>query len=98
MRIIARAALSAVFLTALIVLNSCGRGSGSGGGDAAAPVGRFAFVANQADGTVSIYALDGPTGALRHNGYVLAGATPISVSVDPSARFAYIANFTSNNI
>jgi hypothetical protein len=60
---------------------------------------RFAYVANQGDDTVSIYIVDATTGQLRHNGYVAAGTGPSSVTVDPSGRFAYVANqFPDNNI
>ncbi len=56
---------------------------------------RFAYVANGTSNTVSIYTVDGTTGALRHNGYV-AATIPISVTVDPSGKFAYVANYTAS--
>jgi uncharacterized repeat protein (TIGR01451 family) len=61
---------------------------------------RFAYVANESDNTISIYIVDATTGQLRHNGYVVAGTTPFSVTVDSSGRFVYVANFSSstNNI
>src|SRR5262249_48280635 len=58
---------------------------------------RFAYVAN-GDNSVSMYIVDATTGQLRHNGYVAAGANPLSVTVDPFSRFAYVANANSNNI
>jgi DNA-binding beta-propeller fold protein YncE len=58
------------------------------------PSGRFAYVANQGDGTVSAYTIDSTTGALTQlgNSPFLAGRAPVSVAVDPSGKFAYVAN------
>jgi DNA-binding beta-propeller fold protein YncE len=53
---------------------------------------RFAYVANEFDDTVSMYIVDTTTGQLRHNGDVAAGNGPVSVTVDPFGRFAYVAN------
>src|SRR5712691_6246342 len=53
---------------------------------------RFAYVANEISNTVSIYTVDAQTGQLRLNGYVTAGVAPHSVSTDPNARYAYVAN------
>lgn len=55
---------------------------------------RYAYVANSTDNTVSGYIVDDVTGQLRPNGYVFVGAntSPRSVTVDPSGRFAYVAN------
>src|SRR5712691_3255658 len=60
---------------------------------------RFAYVANELNGTVSMYIVDATTGQLRHNGYVaiVGGLSPISVTVDPFGRFAYVANMSSGN-
>jgi 6-phosphogluconolactonase (cycloisomerase 2 family) len=59
---------------------------------------RFAYVANQNNGTVSVYTVNAKTGQLRSNGYRLAGESPQQVTVDPSGRFAYVANQGSNSI
>jgi len=59
---------------------------------------RFAYVANVADNTVSMYTVNVTTGQLRSNGYVIAGTGPRFVTVDPSNKFAYVANIASNNI
>jgi len=61
-------------------------------------VGRFAYVVDYFDNTVSIYTVNPTTGQLRHNGYVPVGVNPQSVVVDPSGRFVYLANRLSNNI
>jgi 6-phosphogluconolactonase (cycloisomerase 2 family) len=55
------------------------------------PFPRFAYTANRS-GTVSIDVIDSATGQLRHWGYVLAGDGARSVTVDPSGRFACVAN------
>ena len=68
------------------------------------PAGRFAYVANQVSfplpGNVSAFAIDGTTGALTPvaGSPFLAGTRPSSVAVDPTGRFAYVANFSSNNV
>lgn len=57
-----------------------------------AVVPRFAYAANASDNTVSVFSVDAGTGQLRHNGYVAAGTIPVSVTVDPLGKFAYVAN------
>ena len=59
---------------------------------------RFAYAANQNDGTISIYTVNADTGQLRHNGYAAAGSEPYSVTVEPSGKFAYAANSGDNII
>lgn len=54
--------------------------------------GRYAYVANSGDNTLSIYSLDPATGQWRHRGYAPTGQNPVSVAVEPSGRFAYVAN------
>ena len=58
------------------------------------PSGRFAYVANHGDDTVSAYTINSSTGALRaiSGSPFAAGNHPDSVTVDPSGRFAYVAN------
>jgi 6-phosphogluconolactonase (cycloisomerase 2 family) len=65
--------------------------------------GKFAYVVNNGSGDVSAYRING--GALTHilctgnvsacntsNNNFWAGTNPISVAVDPSGKFAYVAN------
>lgn len=61
---------------------------------------RYAYVANNSDGTVSGYIVDALTGQLRPNGYVYVGqgTAPSSVAVDPSGKFAYVANSQTNTV
>jgi len=62
------------------------------------PSGKFAYVANGGDGlagffgSVSMYTVNATTGALSSLGKVAAGLFPNAVAVDPSGRFAYVAN------
>src|SRR5262249_55290077 len=61
------------------------------------PTGKFAYVANAGDfreaGSVSMYTINPTTGALTSLGTpVAADVGPLSVAVDPSGRFAYVAN------
>ncbi len=84
-------------LLIISILGACG-GTGSDGGGGGLPVTptgivpRFAYVANSTDSTVSMYTVNAVTGQLRHNGYVTTGANPVSVSTDPSGKFAYVVN------
>jgi 6-phosphogluconolactonase (cycloisomerase 2 family) len=73
--------------------------AGSGAISAAAdPFGRFVYVANAFDNTVSQYAIsvDGKLGTIMVNTFpvptVPAGTQPQSVAVDPSGRFVYVVN------
>ena len=69
------------------------------------PSGRFAYVANAelsggigGTGNVSMYTIDVTTGALTSIGTIAAGSNPASVAVDPSGKFAYVANGGSNSV
>jgi 6-phosphogluconolactonase (cycloisomerase 2 family) len=57
-------------------------------------VARFAYQVAD-DSTISVYAIDGSTFRLRHNGYYLAGTNRSRcLAVDPSQRFVYSPNLT----
>ena len=73
--------------------------SGQGGG--------FAYVANCGSacggtglGDISAYAIDGITGALTPvaGSPFATGLFPQSVTVDPTSKYAYVANESSNNV
>ena len=59
----------------------------------------FAYVANQG-GDVSAYKIDSTTGVLSKvlGSPFQVGAGPQSVAVDPSGKFAYVANARSNDV
>jgi YVTN family beta-propeller protein len=66
------------------------------------PAGRFAYAANflafngnDFVGTVSVYTVNATTGALTSVGAVDAAFRPRSVTVDPSGKFAYVANYST---
>ena len=63
------------------------------------PSGRFVFSAS-IDGTVSAFAIDPASGALAAvaGSPFTAGTSPSAIAVAPSGRFAYVANFGSNDI
>ena len=63
------------------------------------PLGRFAYVANKGDDSVSGYSI-GPHGALTPipGSPFTAGSDPVDVAVDPSSKFVYVANASSNNV
>lgn len=56
------------------------------------PTGRFAYVVNSGDGTVSAYLIIASSGALSWAESVSAGTSPSSVTVDPTGKFAYVVN------
>jgi 6-phosphogluconolactonase (cycloisomerase 2 family) len=68
------------------------------------PSGRFAYVANYGTGApgmsgVSAFSINAATGWLTSLGaLVAAGSNPISITVDPTGRFAYVANSNSNDV
>ena len=71
------------------------------------PSGRFAYVANScvsgndcSVGSVSAYTINSSSGALRAvaGSPFAAGSGPDSVTVDPSGRFAYVANSGDNTV
>jgi 6-phosphogluconolactonase (cycloisomerase 2 family) len=72
------------------------------------PAGKFAYVANNGTNSVSAYAINASTGALTRIDCgggagcnvedFTAGASPWSVTVDPTGKFAYVANLSSASI
>jgi 6-phosphogluconolactonase (cycloisomerase 2 family) len=48
--------------------------------------------------SVSTYVVDAAAGRLKYIGKVAAGTSPFSVAVDPSGRYAYVANLNSANV
>ncbi len=66
-----------------------------------APSGKYAYVTNFSDNTVSQYTVDA-TGAIALSSMtpstVAAGAGPVSVTVDASVKYAYVANFGDNSV
>jgi DNA-binding beta-propeller fold protein YncE len=69
------------------------------------PTPKFAYVANEcasscSAGNVSAYTVNSSTGTLSavSGSPFAAGNTPLSVTVDPSARFAYVANLYGDNV
>ena len=67
------------------------------------PSGKFAYVMATASGTgsagsVSTYTINATTGALTSIGTIAAGKNPVSMVVDPTSKFAYVANSSSNDV
>jgi len=67
------------------------------------PSGRFAYVANGGNpASVSAYSINSGTGALTPVGLPLAltdpQSQPLSVAVDPTGRFAYTANVSTDDV
>ncbi len=65
----------------------------------AVPPTRFAYALNQFDLTITTYTVNLITGQLRASGYIQTpGSAPSNVVVDPSGKFAYVPDFTSNTV
>ena len=47
---------------------------------------------------VSVFAIDAASGALTPTSTALAGINPVALTLDPSGRFAYVANLSSDNV
>jgi YVTN family beta-propeller protein len=72
------------------------------------PSGKFAYLATAsstpgAAGNVAMFTINAATGALTSIGTVAAGtinaeSAPTSIVVDPTGKFAYVANFGSNDV
>ena len=91
-----------------------GGGGGGGAGSAPPPpptiVSGFAYVANSAFNDISAFTINAVTGALTpipcgsgagcsiNNNNFRAGTNPVSVTVDPSAKFVYVANQIGNDV
>ena len=81
-------------------------GTGSGGlsltvaPSRSGQVGKFLYTPDATTNSVSMYAIDSATGALKPlvPNRIGAGFQPVSVAVDPSGRFVYVANEGSNNV
>jgi len=64
------------------------------------PGSRFAYIGNQSDGTISIYALNENSGNLRDIGYAVnpSGQGQESITTDVNGKFLYLANAASSEI
>ena len=62
-------------------------------------VGRFAYAANAADNTVSVYSIDSTSGALAAVGTpVPTGTSPYAIAARPDGQYIYVVNQISGNI
>ena len=61
------------------------------------PRGKFLYVADAMENSISVYAIDSSTGALALSGSATAGTFPDSVSVDPSGRFLFASNSSQSS-
>jgi 6-phosphogluconolactonase (cycloisomerase 2 family) len=62
------------------------------------PSERFAYAADDIQGTVGQFTIDSSTGVLTHVADVGAGNQPFSLSTDAAGKFVYVANAGSNDI
>jgi len=84
----------------LLALSACdGHSGGSSPGVVSTPTGvhRVAYVAYVNEGTLSLYAEDSAAGRLHDKSETEAGG-PLTVSVDPTGKFAYVANAAADEI
>lgn len=66
------------------------------------PTGKFAYVANRSDNSVSMFTIDPNTGGLTLNssaanpsGTVATGSLPFRIKFDPSGKFVYVTDENS---
>ena len=63
------------------------------------PTGRFLYVTDYTDNTVSEFSINASNGHLQAVGAPVAtGTAPVDIKIEPSGHFAYVANFFSNTI
>ncbi len=60
--------------------------------------GRFVFVTNFYDGTISALSITAGTGLLQSIGTAVAGMSPWAIAVTPDGRYAYATNLGDNTI
>lgn len=71
--------------------SSSSSSSGSSSGTSQSVYPRYAFVANDQDGTLSVYTVNATTGQLRHRTYVAGlGNNPRDVALDPTGKFLFV--------
>jgi 6-phosphogluconolactonase len=90
---------------ALTLIGTVSSGSGVGSGAnwiACDEFGRFAYVTNSSDGTVSSFKVNRNTGLLASNGPDVSvggpGANPIDVAIAPGNQFVCVANAGANSV
>lgn len=64
---------------------------------AVTPDGKFLYVANQFDGTVTQYSVDS-SGALTQETSVIVGTSPSALGITPDGGFLYVGNTGSSNV
>lgn len=65
------------------------------------PTGEFAYVTNQASGSVSAYRVNTVTGdlsAVAGSPFATGGGNPSSIAIDPAGRFAYVTNSSTGSV
>jgi 6-phosphogluconolactonase len=65
---------------------------------AVTPDGKFLYVANEFDGTVTSFSVDGTSGALTSGQIVLVGTAPSGMAITPDGGFLYVSNSGSSNV
>jgi 6-phosphogluconolactonase (cycloisomerase 2 family) len=64
----------------------------------AEPSGRFVYVANSTDGTISAFSLANSTGVLTSTGTFLTGAAPDSLAASNDGKYLYAVNNGSGTV
>lgn len=59
---------------------------------------RYVLAINGSDNSVSTYVVDNTTGRLKYISKSATGTAPDFVTVDPSGKYVYVANFSSNDV
>jgi 6-phosphogluconolactonase (cycloisomerase 2 family) len=88
------AGLAAIVIAGVASVIGSGGGDGTGllaGAEPTFP--RYAFVVSRDDDSVSTHLVDSLSGRLKFISRTSTGDVPVSIAVDPLAKFAYVANF-----
>jgi len=62
------------------------------------PSGKFAYVVNRMDNSVSAFGINGSTGNLGQIATAPAELQPWQLTVDPSGKFVYVGNENSESV
>ena len=62
------------------------------------PSGKFAYVVNRLDKTVSIFTINAGNGTLTLVATVATGSEPFRIAIDSSGHFAYVANENGGSV
>lgn len=85
-----------IFVTLTLALVTWSGVAGAAATRTTAQARHYAYVANFGGKSVSAYLIDAATGHLKWIGKATTGTVPSSIAVDPSGKYAYVANMNGS--